>query len=95
MVPLYILHLHLLSLAREHACYRVFVSAVKTQIIPKAFVCCHEVCDNLSDIAFRSGGVSLTVLAHDDSRTARGSEAAVGLSVKSNTVYFPARQEGR
>lgn len=70
------------------ACYRVFVSAVKTQSIPKAFVRCHKVCDSLSDIAFRSGGVSLTVLAHDDSRTVRRSKPLSGSQSKVTLFIF-------
>lgn len=66
----------------------MFVSAVKTQSIPKAFVRCHKVCDSLSDIAFRSGGVSLTVLAHDDSRTARRSKPLSGSQSKVTLFIF-------
>lgn len=65
-------------------------------MIPKAFVRCHKVCDNLSDIALRSGGVSLTVLAHDDSRTAQRAKPLSGSQSKVTLfIFLLGRRGGR
>lgn len=71
MAPLYIFNSRPLNLAHGAAiptlCHVVYC---RKQNYPKAFVPCHKVSDNLSDIMFHTNSGFLTGLAHNDRHAA-------------------------